>query len=61
MKQYEYKIETKNYFDMQKEVDRLEFLNQEGDKGWELYKDEYDDEVSWTFWFKRETLDEYQP
>ena len=49
----EYKTETLSYFEYQEEKDRLRFLQEQGKDNWELIKEECDDEISWTFWFKR--------
>jgi len=54
---WEYKKETKDYFTYQTEDKVLEYLNEEGENGWELVKQEEEDEVRKTFWFKRKVED----
>lgn len=50
---WEYKTETLDYFDYQDEEKRLEFLNKQGQDGWECIKMEEQDEIKYTFWLKR--------
>lgn len=53
----EYKTETLDWFEYQEEKDRLRFLQEQGKENWELIKEEEDDEIKWTFWFKRVVSD----
>ncbi len=57
MNRWEYKNEVEDFFEMQNEDKRLTYLNSQGRDGWELTNIEENDEVSTTFWFKRNAED----